>query len=184
MILSNKSYEIEITKDMQYTLYSTDNKFYNHVIQMEEYSRNDFVCAYCISVHSLMDDYKIALVGRAYGNIENCALLEDNRLVILVDDYIVFFDLIAKNLEMKIKVLDFGTGIEIYPFDDGYIVNGEVFIIKVDKSGKKIWDFGGRDIWVKPNGESSINILGDSLLLTDFEGYNYYVDKYGKEISK
>lgn len=182
MILSNKNYEIEIIKDMQYTLFSKDNKFYNHVIQMEQYSRNDFVCAYCVSVHSLTSDYKVAIIGRAYGSIENCAVLEGSRLVILVDDYLVFFDLITQNLEMKKKILDFGTGIEIYSFDNGYIINGEVDVIKVDRLGRKIWDFSGKDIWVRPNGESSVNILDDRLLLTDFEGYNYHVDKWGKEI--
>lgn len=72
----------------------------------------------------------------------------------------------------------------MYPFDDGYIVNGEVYVIKVDKLGNKIWSFSGRDIWVRPNGESSISIQRDSLLLTDFEGYEYHLDKWGKEISK
>jgi len=184
LILSNERYEIKITKDSQYTLFSTDSKFYNHVFQMEEYIRNDYVSAYSVSVHSLITDYKIAIIGRAYGSVENCAVLEGDRLVILIDDYMVSFDLIVQNLELKIKVIDFGTGIEIYAFDDGYIVNGEVDIIKVDKLGNKIWSFSGRDIWVRPNGESSINIQNDRLLLIDFEGYEYHLDKWGKEISK
>jgi hypothetical protein len=184
LILLNESYEIEITKDSQYTLFSSDNKFYNHVFQMEEYIRNDYVSAYSVSVRSLVTDYKIAIIGRGYGSVENCAVLEDDRLIILIDNYIVFFDLIAQNLQLKMKVIDFGTGIEIYAFDDGYIVNGEVDIIKVDKLGNKIWSFSGRDIWVRPNGESSISIQKDSLILTDFEGYAYHLDKWGKEISK
>lgn len=184
MILSNESYEIEITKDIQYTLFSTDNKFYNHVFQMEEYTRNDYVSAYSISVCSLIPDYKVAIIGRAYGSIENCAVLEGDRLIILIDNYMVFFDLISKKLELKIKIIDFGTGIEIYAYDNGYIVNGEVDIIKVDKYGNKIWSFSGRNIWVRPNGESSINIQRDRLLLTDFAGYKYHLDKWGKEISK
>ncbi|AJA47002.1 hypothetical protein CPAST_c09020 [Clostridium pasteurianum DSM 525 = ATCC 6013] len=182
MILSNKDFQIEITKDTQYTLFSTDNKFYNHIIQMEKYNRNDFVCVYCIFVHSLTADYSVAIIGRAYGNVKNCAVLENNIIIILIDNYVVFFDLIDEKLEKKIRVLDFGTGIEIYPFDDGYIVNGEIDIIKVDKSGSKIWNFSGRDIWVRPNGESSINILRDRLLLTDFEGYTYHLNKLGKLI--
>lgn len=147
-------------------------------------SRNDFVCAYSVSVQGSMVDYKVAIIGRAYGSVENCALLEDNMLVVLIDNYLVFFELKAQRLEKKILILDFGTGIEIYPFDDGYIVNGEVDIIKVDKFGNKGWEFSGRDIWVRPNGESSIKILGNSLLLTDWEGYKYQLDKWGKEIQK
>lgn len=184
MILFNKNYRVEITKDKQYTLFSSDNKIYNHVIQMEDYSRNDFVCAYCVSVCSPTDDYKVAIIGRAYGSVENCAVLEDSRIVILIDDYLVFFDLNSQKLEIKMKVLEFGTGIGIYPFVDEYIVNGEVDIIKVDKLGSIVWDFSGRDIWVRPNGESSIKIVGEDLILTDFEGYTYHLDKWGNVKSK
>lgn len=49
-------------------------------------------------------------------------------------------------------------------------VHGEIEIVKVNKFGSKIWSFSGRDIWVRPNGESSVSILEDSILLTDFEG--------------
>lgn len=184
MILSNENYEIEITIDNQYTLLSTDNKFYNHVFQMEEFTRDDYISTFSVSVRSLIVNYKIAIIGRAYGSVENCAVLEGDRLVILIDDYMVFLDLPTKKLELKIKLIDFGAGIEIYAFDNGYIVNGEVDIIKVDKLGNKVWEFSGRDIWVRPNGESSINIQGDRILLIDFEGYQYYLDKWGKEISK
>ena len=183
LILSNESYEIDITKDNQYTLFSVDNKFYNHVFQIEEYSRNDYVYAYSVLVRSLVIEYKIAFIGRGYGSVENCAVLEDNTLVILIDNYLVFIDLITQNLLLKIKVIDFGTGIEIYAFDDGYIVNGEVDIIKVDKLGNKIWSFSGGDVWVRPDGESSISIQRDKLLLTDFEGYEYHLNRLGKEIS-
>lgn len=184
MILSNESYEIKIIKDSQYTIWSTDNKLYNYVFQMEDYSRNDFISAYEVSICSLKTDYKIAFIGRPYGGIENCAVLEEDRLVILVDDYMVFFNLFTQKLELKTKIIDFGTGIELYAFADGYIVNGEVDVIKVDKSGNKTWSFSGRDIWVRPNGESSINIQRDILSLIDFEGYEYHLNKWGKEIPK
>lgn len=95
MILSNQNYEVEIIKDRQYTLFSTDNKLYDVIIETEGYSRNDFICAYSVSVRGLMVDYKVAIIGRAYGKVENCAVLEDNGLVILIDNYLVFFDLMA-----------------------------------------------------------------------------------------
>lgn len=154
MILSNNNYEIEIIKDSQYTLFSSDNKFYNHVYQMEEYTRNDYVSAYSVSVRSLITDYKMVIIGRAYGSIENCAVLEGGSLVILIDNYMVFFNLNTQILELKKKVIDFGTGIEIYAFDNGYIVNGEPSLI----------------------------IQRDRLLLTDFEGFEYYLDRWGNAI--
>jgi hypothetical protein len=149
---------------------------------MEEYTKNDYVSAYIISVHSLITDYKIAIIGSAFGIIENCAVLEADSLVILIDSYMVFFNLITRILELKKEVIDFSTGIGIYAFDNGYIVHGEVDIIKVDKLGNKIWSFCGRDIWTRPNGEQSIIIQKDRLSLTDFEGSKYYLDSWGNEI--
>jgi len=183
LILSNKRYQIEIVRDEQYTLFSTDNKFYSNIILLEEYSRSDFVCGYSIAIKSALSNYKVAIIGRAYGSVENCAVLEDGMLVMLVDNYLIFFNLINQELEKKIQVLDYGTGIEMYPFDDGYIINSEIDIIKVDKFGRKIWSFSGQDIWVRPNGESSIKILDEGLLLIDWEGHNYHLNKWGKDIS-
>jgi len=183
LVLSNEYYEIEITRDTQYALFSSDNKNYDQVVLMEEYNRNDFICAYSVLIHSYMPEFNIALIGRAYGSTESCAILEDNRLVILVDDYLVFLDLISKKVEMKIKIIEYGTGIELYSFDNGYIINGELDIIKVDNYGKKLWEFSGMDIWVRTNGESSIQIINDHLLLIDFEEHNYSIDKWGKQTS-
>lgn len=181
MILSNESYKIEITKDSPYTLSPTDNILYDHIFQTEKYGEADYVAAYSILVHSVTTNYKIAIIGRSYGNIENCAVLEGDSLTILIDNYLVIFNLITQKLEMNIEIIDIGTGLEIYAFDNGYIINGEVDIIKVDKLGNKAWSFSGRDIWARPNGESSINIQTDSILLIDFEGYEYHLDKWGKE---
>ncbi len=183
MFLSNDDYQIEIIKDNQYTLFSSDNKFYDDVIQMADYTRNDYICVYCVCIYSDMGEHKIALIGRGFGSIENSAVLKDNVLVILIDDYLVFFNLISKRLEKKIKIIDFGTGIELYSFEDGFIVNVETEIINVDKFGNKIWSFSGRDIWVTENGGSSINILGDTILLKNFEGQTYLLDRFGKEIT-
>lgn len=183
MIISNNEYVIDISKDNENINNSTYKNFYDQVFYMEDYREFDLLSSYIISIHSSQANYKIAFIGSAYGGIDNCAVLEDSRLIILVDDYIVFYDLIYKSMIMKIKVIDFGSGLEMYPFDDGYIINGEVDIIKIDKLGNRVWSFSGRDIWARPSGESSINISEDSIFLTDFEGFNYHLDKWGKELS-
>lgn len=182
MILVNEKFTVEVKKDTQYTLFSTDNQYYDYIINTEDYSRNDYICAYCITVNNNIDIYKIAIIARGYGKVDKCAILEEDRLVVLADNYIVFFNLSTRKLGNMKEVIDFGTGMEIYTFDGGYIINGELDIIKVDKSGNKIWSFSGRDIWVTLNGEDAIQIDGNKLILTDFNGDAYKVDKHGKEI--
>lgn len=171
-----------INKDNQYTLFSTDNKSYDNPVLLENYSRNDFVCAYNISIDSHVSNYIVTVIGRAYGNVENCAVLKENRLVVLIDDFIVFINLITHQIELSKKLFDFGTGIELYTFNDGYIVNAEVDLLYLDRYANLIWTFCGRDIWVRPTNESSIKIIDNTLLLTDFAGYQYCLDKSGNEI--
>lgn len=86
------------------------------------------------------------------------------------------------NLDENNDYKGWGYDFKIKLFDGGYIINGEIDIIKVDKSGNKIWSFSGRDIWVTLNGEDALQINGNKLILTDFNGDIYKVDKYGKEI--
>jgi hypothetical protein len=182
MVLANNRFTVEVKRDTQYTLFSTDNQYYDYIINTEDYSRNDYICVYCITVNNNTDSYKIAIIARGYGQFDNCAILDEDRLVVLADNYMVLFNLSTRKLDNMKEVIDFGTGMEIYTFDGGYIINGEIDIIKVDKSGNKIWSFSGRDIWVTLNGEDALQINGNKLILTDFNGDTYKIDKYGKEI--
>ena len=182
MVLSDERFQVTIEKDTQYSLFSTDNRKYDHTYFLEEYSRNDFFSAYSISIISKTECALIVVVGRAFGCIENCAVLENDRLVVLVDNYLAFINLINYQLMDKIKIIDFGTGIEIHSFDNGYVVNSELDIIKINKHGIKEWSFSGRDIWVTPNGERSLIITSDKLCLTDWYGNKYLVNKDGDEI--
>lgn len=182
MLLSNTMYEIVISKDNQFTLFSMDNTFYDNVIQLENYTRNDFVCAYNISVTSLMKDYMITIIGRAYGNIYSCAILEENSLVVLIDDHLVKINIFSGQIEWGIKIFEFGTGVEMYSFNNGYLVNSEVDIMYFNKDGQLRWTFSGRDIFVRPIDKSSIEILNNHILLTDFSGYKYQLDIHGMEI--
>ena len=182
MFLANHRFTVEIKKDNQYTLFSTDNQHYDYTIRTEEFDRNDYVCVYCIIVNSNIENYKIAIITRCYGQIDNCVILEEERLVLLADNYIVFLNLTSKKLESIKQVIDVGTGIGMYSFDSGYTVNGEIDVIKVDKLGNKLWSFSGRDIWVTLSGEEAIQINDNKLMLTDFNGDTYEIDKYGKEL--
>lgn len=182
MILTNEYCQVIIEKDTQYSLFSTDNKAYDYTCFLEDYTPNDFFSAYSISITADFGCYTVAVIGRAFGSIENCAVLEKEMLVVLVDNYLVFYNVSERQFVNKIKVIDLGTGLEIYPFDSGYVINSEVDIIKVNKLGKKEWTFSGRDIWVNLNGERPMKIIDDKLYLQDFNGYQYCVNKNGKEI--
>ncbi len=184
MEISNESYFITGMKDINYTINSADNKYYDYVFFMEEYKSFDCYGTYEVVVETLVEKYTVAFVGRNYGCITNSSVLDGDVLTILIDDYIVKFDLILKDIIFKKKIIDFGTGIEMYAFDNGYIINCELAIIKIDNLGNKIWSVSGRDIWVRLNGESSIKIVGDNIELVDFEENKYFINKFGEYISE
>lgn len=69
MILLNDKFTVEIEKDTQYTLFSTDNQYYDYIINTEDYSRNDYVYVYCITINNNTDSYKIAIIARVYGQL-------------------------------------------------------------------------------------------------------------------
>ena len=178
---------IRCTKDSSFSLLSSDNKTYDAVFYMEEYTRNDLVCAYEITIQSNYDAYDddkkcIALIGRMYGNISHCTVIVNNNLAILVDDYLAIVDLDNLMLISKVNIISFGTGIALYHFDNGLLVHGEIEIIKTDYAGNKEWSFSGRDIWVTMDGTDALRIVGNNIHLRDFYGDIYILNSHGEEI--
>ena len=77
-------YEIKVSKNSNFTLFSSDNRTYDAVYYMEKYTRNSLVCAYEITItnHSEEIDENvkhIALIGRIYGNTEHCTVITGSR---------------------------------------------------------------------------------------------------------
>ena len=181
-------YEIKVSKNNNFTLFSSDNKSYDAVYYMEEYTRNSLVCTYEITItcHSetMVDNIKlIALIGRIYGNTEHCTVIIGSRLAVLVDDYLSIIELSDISLITKVKILSFGTGIALYSFDDGLLVHGEIDVVKIDYDGNTEWSFSARDVWVTADGTDALRIEGDKIFLTDFEGHTYVLNRFGEEIS-
>jgi len=178
---------IRCAKDSSFSPFSSDNKPYDAVFYMEEYTRNDLVCAYEITVqsnHDAFDDNKkcIALIGRMYGDTSHCTVIVNNRLAILVDDYLTIVDLDSLTLINKVNVISFGTGIALYDFDNGLLVHGEIDIIKTDYAGNKEWSFSARDIWETMDGTDALRIVGGNIYLKDFYGDAYILNNKGEEV--
>jgi len=178
---------ISCAKDSSFSPFSSDNKPYDAVFYMEEYTRNDLVCAYEITIQSncdAFDDNKkcIALIGRMYGDTSHCTFITNNILYILVDDYLAIVDLDSLTLISKVNIISSGTGIALYDFDNGLLVHGEIEIIKTDYAGNKEWSFSGRDIWVTMDGTDALRIVGNNIHLRDFYGDIYILNSHGEEI--
>ena len=88
MLLNNQTYEIEIAIDETYTLNSTDNQYYDYVYNPNKLGDNDFINVFSIKIKSREKAISIALVGGLYSDVEKCAILNENTLIVLQNEII------------------------------------------------------------------------------------------------
>jgi hypothetical protein len=113
-------------------------------------------------------------------NSQSVKLL-DNELIISLGFTLVSFDLDKMRLNWKIRP-DMAEIFEFYELKEDFILRGELQIHRVDRNGNVKWSYGGRDIWVNPNGKKEVTIHEDEIELIDFESNRYFIDYNGKTI--
>ena len=178
MTLSNKTYWVNITK-VDYPLRSSEAEAYDHVFNPCGYKENNFHSAFVIKIKTAGRENIVALIGSFYANAEHCATLDDSDLTVLMDDEIVLFDLDAVSI-LKHKTVGDETYFSIYPVSVGYLIHGELSILRIDNSYARVWDFSGSDIWVvQDNAGEAFKIIGDRIFLEDWNGIKYTLDMDG-----
>lgn len=113
---------------------------------------------------------------------DDSAILENDILTILMCDTLIFLDLDSISIIKKVLITDFGTCFAIYPFDDGYVIHGELEIIKTDKIGNVEWTFSGADIFATIDNSKAFSILDKTIILHDFLGNIYKLNQYGEQV--
>lgn len=167
MKLCNDKYKIEISEDATYTLQSTDNRHYDYTFNPSNLTRNDFIKAFNIKIedirnHSLATN--IALIGSLFCSEDHCAILINSILIVLMNDLITQFDLESKSLTRFKDLGEHGCFFEIYHVDDGYIIYGELEILKLDFMFNIIWAFSGADIFVSQDDQPAFICCGQAFL--------------------
>lgn len=179
MILSNEVYRISISKS-DYPLRSVEAPTYNRTFNFHGYTESDFHAAFIIRVKTARSETCVALIGSFYADAERCAVLEGSLLTVLMDDEIVLFDLLDMSI-VKHKSIGDETYFSIYPIIEGYLVHGELSILRLDKDFQRVWSFYGSDIWVIYDGNrAAFCIENDQILLEDWNGVKYALNMDGK----
>ena len=181
MIIKNEFCQVEISCDEQYMIDSSNNRRYDLIFNPKKYTKNDMYNASCIEVKG-KNTYRLALIGNYYSYPENCAILEDKKLIMLKNYDIYIIDLESMNLIEEYQVEDMACNFGIYRIDDGYIIHGEMEIKKLDFNFNKVWGFYGRDIFVSVNNKKAFEISNNKIKLYDFEDNYYELDFDGNEI--
>ncbi|MPM39628.1 hypothetical protein SDC9_86262 [bioreactor metagenome] len=179
MKLSDKIYSITIDK-VDYPLRSQESYTYNYVYNPRNYKKDNFHSAFLISIETANNKSCIELIGSFYSNPDRCAILEDSKLIVLMDDVLVEFDL-ETLLALKYKTIGDETYFSLYPITDGYLIHGELSILRLDRNFEQTWSFYGSDIWVVQDGtRESFQIIDDQIVLEDWNGVKYILNMDGK----
>ncbi len=183
MLLSNDLCTVKIYIDETYNINSTDNKYYDIIYNPEQFQKNDFYKALIIHIDLFSKEYSIALIGDYYSNDGDCALLNDDILTVLQNDYITQINVKTGLIINRIHLIDnFGINFAIYKSQKGYVIYGEIEITALNNDFQTEWTFSGRDIWASITGKNPFELCDDRIKLYDFNDNYYEIDLNGKVI--
>lgn len=182
VVIQNKIYKVKIALDETYTVESTDNKYYDVVLNLEDYHRSDWYKTFEITIYSDENEIRIALIGDYYLYDMDCAILEEKVLTVLQNNTITQLNIEDGSLIFHKRFDCFGCNYGIYKIREGYIIYGEIEIIMLDFDFNKRWSFSGRDIFVSQSGKKAFEICNKMIKLYDWEDNYYEIDFDGKSI--
>lgn len=182
MVLENEKYIINIDIDETYTIDSTDNRFYDVILNPFDYKHSDFTKTLAIHVDLFSKEYSIALISPYYVSDSDCAILDNDVLTVLQDHAITQINITDGSITRHIKLDCFGSNFAIYKVEKGYIIYGEIEITMLDFNFAKKWFFSGKDIFVSVSGKLPFEIKENSICLHDFDDNCYEIDFDGNLI--
>lgn len=182
MVLQNEICHIKINIDETYTVDSADNRHYDVILNPRHYRHNDLSKTLSIHIDLYSREFQIALIGPYHSYDSDCAILEDDILMILQDDMITRINITEASITRNIMLDCLGCNFAIYKVKKGYIIYGEMEIMMLDFDCNKQWSFSGRDIFVSVSGKEPFTICENSICLYDFEDNYYEIDFDGKQV--
>ena len=182
MILKSDNVIVEIVVDKTYTIGSVDNRHYDVVLNPANYSRSDFTKTLAIHIDMFSKQFSIALIGFGLISDEDCAILDNNTLTVLLNQEIVQINIVDGAIIRHVKLDSFGCNFAIYKVDNGYILYGEMAITMLDFDFVEKWTFCGLDIFVSATGKQSFEMKENAICLYDFVDNYYEIDYEGNRI--
>lgn len=181
MIMNLNNLKIEVFSDELYAINSADNvRRYDYIYSSynsinKEYDR--YASKYGIVLKDEEKILKSAILIAGGGGTtiphERSAAVDKANLVIILGDSVFSIALSDLSINWIVTCENCVTCFEIYSCTDGYIVHGEVSILKISKFGKIEWEFFGRDIFVTPEGIDDFQINDNYAIVKDWD-YNVY----------
>lgn len=174
-------YSICIKDAPHYSFNSTDNKHYDSVIILGE---KDFNRCIEIEVEKHGEVKNVLMVAPYHTPTESFVAPHKDGLFMMLNNILCVFSpestAITKQIQINpmIEIM-----YEVHQLEDDYILYGEMNIYRISQELVVKWDFSGRDIFVRYQGnEPAFLMKQDRICLYDFEDNYYEIDFDGKLI--
>jgi outer membrane protein assembly factor BamB len=123
----------------------------------------------------------IASNGGGTGIHDTSIIIEKDRLLVCCSDSVFCLSIPDLTLLWRTQA-DQVTCLEIYKYEDSYIIHGELEISRIDKNGKILWQQIGADIFTTLEGKDTFVITYNYIIATDWENRKYKFDFNGQSI--
>ncbi len=174
-------YNICIKEAPPYSFDSTDNKYYDTVIVIEE---KDFNKSIEVEVEQYGETKTVLMVVPYYTPVESFVAPHRDGLFMMLNDVLCIFSPETVSVTKQTRINPMGTMFEVYPLENDYILYGEMEIYRISEELIVKWVFSGRDIFVRYQGnEPAFLLKQDRICLYDFEDNYYEITFEGKLIT-
>ena len=178
-----KDYTITVQSEPRYTPGSADNLPYDKVIVLEK----DIEAAKCLSLQIEKDGEvtSVIFIAPYCASVYDIIIPREDGLILTLGSEICLFDIEKLEVIKSVDLHKSGWVGECVPYQDDFIVHGELYIFRISKDLEIVWEFGARDIWVRYQGEEpAFEIKEDRICLYDFMDNYYELDFDGKLIKE
>ncbi len=173
---------IHCFEDPTYSTNSTDNIHGYDLVFCED---KEYRSTVKYGIFSYIGDtlIKSAIIfgyGGATSIHKDTVLLMDSSLILCICDSVVSLSLPELSLNWQ-KKCDDVTCFRIFPFENDFLIHGELTITRIRKTGEIVWQRSGSDIFVLPNGGENLKIENGVIFAESWDGRKYRFKGDGTE---
>ena len=185
LLLENDRFRVVITDDRRFENVTVeksgaDLSMYDIVFDPTESENLSFDIIISVNVESDDSAYSVGLIGSPQSEIDECAILEENILTVLMCWNVLQLDLTSAKIVKAAELTSMGCNFSIHKVNENYLIYGETDVTMLGPDLSEKWSFSGQDIFISISGKKEFEIKEDRICLYDFEDHYYELDFEGK----
>ena len=189
LLLENDQFRVVITDDRRFESNTVekseaDLSMYDIVFDPTESESLSYDIILSVKVESSDSTYTVGLIGSPHSEIDECAILEDNILTVLMCWDVLKLDLANAKIIKVAELTSMGCNFSIHKVNENYLVYGETDVTMLGPDLSEKWSFSGHDIFISISGKKEFEIKEDRICLYDFEDHYYELDFEGNLLIK